>query len=162
MGDIMANRPAINKTRTVEEKHNIILDYVITGSYRKTGRNLSTPESSVRDIVKSEAGQELLATLRAANEESFKIRAQHVIDQAIDRTLETIGDADCKTAATVGAIYYDKLRLAEAKPTRITDGAGIANVMAQLHAAGVAAMEAYAQDRARIIDVTPNPGSSDS
>jgi hypothetical protein len=158
----MSNRPPVNQTRTVEEKQNIILDYVLTGSYRKTGRNTSTPESSVRDIVKSEAGQELLATLRAANEESFKVRAQHVIDQAIDRTLETIGDADCKTAATVGAIYYDKLRLAEAKPSRITDNTGIANVIAQLHAAGVAAIEAYAQDRARIIDVTPNPGLTDT
>jgi uncharacterized protein YyaL (SSP411 family) len=158
----MSNRPPVNQTRTVEEKQNIILDYVLTGSYRKTGRNTSTPESSVRDIIKSEAGQELLATLRAANEESFKVRAQHVIDQAIDRTLETIGDADCKTAATVGAIYYDKLRLAEAKPSRITDNAGVANVIAQLHAAGVAAIEAYAQDRARIIDVTPNPGQIDT
>ena len=135
----MSNRPPVNQTRTVEEKQNIILDYVLTGSYRKTGRNTSTPESSVRDIIKSEAGQELLATLRAANEESFKVRAQHVIDQAIDRTLETIGDADCRTAATVGAIFYDKLRLAEAKPSRITDNAGVANVIAQLHAAGVAA-----------------------
>jgi hypothetical protein len=97
----------------------VIGEYAVKGVYAAVGRALSIPPKTVSDMVKSDWGQAMLAEVRRQNGDRFIATSQEIIDRATERTLETIEDADCRTAATVGAIYYDKLRLALNQPTSI-------------------------------------------
>ncbi len=104
---------------TDEQRATVIGEYAIKGTYSSVSRALTIPERTVCDWVKSDWGQEMLAEIRRENQDRFISTSQEIINAATKRTLDTIEEADCRTAATVGAIYYDKLRLALNQPTSI-------------------------------------------
>ena len=135
----------------------VVTEYAIRGSYLGTARHLGMPESTVRDMVKSDWGQELLAKVREENQDRFISVSQKIIDKATARTLDTIDDADCRTAATVGAIYYDKLRLALQLPTSIRGDTGGVEALAKQFAA---LSEQWAEKQARVVQVIDQPGKN--
>jgi hypothetical protein len=99
-------------------------------------------------MVHSDWGVSLLERLRNENKDRFISTSQKIIDQATARTLETIDGADCRTAATVGAIYFDKLRLALNQPTSIRGDTGGVAALAQQFAA---LSEQWAEKQANVV-----------
>ena len=143
---------------TDETRVRAVTAYAIEGTYKAASRACGVAESTLRDMVKSDWGQELLAEVRAQNQDRFIATSQRIIDAATARTLETIDDADCRTAATVGAIYYDKLRLALSLPTSIRGDSGGVAALAQQFAA---LSEQWQEKQANVVATIEQPGKKE-
>lgn len=102
-----------------ETRARVIGEYAIRGSYKATSRHTGIAESTVRDMVKSAWGQSMLAEVRAEKSDQFVAKAQEIIEAAAKQALDRLPDANAREAATVGAIFYDKMRLALNQPTSI-------------------------------------------
>ena len=96
--------------------------YCIEGTIQGTERAESIPASTIR--LWRDNGNEVwdrsIVAYRDQNNMAFVAKANKIIDAATDITLEKLPEATAQQAATIGAIYYDKQRLALSLPTSIS------------------------------------------
>jgi hypothetical protein len=97
--------------------------YCIEGNISAASKACNIPASTIRDFREnSEVWDIATVQYRDQNNDQFIARANQIIDLATDVTIEKLPDASARDAATIGAIFYDKQRLALSLPTRITTG----------------------------------------
>lgn len=96
------------------------ISYAIQGNAAAVGRELGISETTLSDWRKQEWFVAITEEVRSQNADRITAQAQKIIDSATDITLEKLPDASAKDAATIGAIWYDKLRLSLSLPTSIS------------------------------------------
>ena len=120
MPDI-SNIPSARSKWSPQVKAEFCTQYAIRGSLREAIRATGNiiPESTARTWRDTDWWHDHVAAVREEQGELIRARAAAIVDSATTRTMETIDTADCRTAATVGAIWLDKLRLLDNLPGSI-------------------------------------------
>lgn len=120
---------------TDEQRRQAAILYAINGTATSVESELNIPARTVNDWRNSEWWESIVAEVRLENNDRLIAKAQQIIDSATDITLEKLPEASAKDAATIGAIYVDKLRLSLNQPTSISGKAeGIEDLAAQFRA----------------------------
>ena len=106
---------------TKEDIQRAAIRYAIQGTVLGTARIENIPESTVTSWKNnSDVWDAAIETYRDQNNDRFVSTANKIIDAATEVTLEKLPEATAQQAATIGAIYYDKQRLALSLPTSIS------------------------------------------
>ena len=116
---------------TDDQRIEAAVQYAIKGSLSAVSRELNIPRSTMVEWKSTGWWDETIGKVRQETNDLFIADATRIIKKATKRTEDTLDEADCRTAATVGAIYYDKLRLALGQPTSISSKAEGIEVLAQ-------------------------------
>jgi len=103
---------------TDEQRRQAAILYAINGTATSVESELNIPARTVNDWRNSEWWESIVAEVRLENNDRLIAKAQQIIDSATDITLEKLPEASAKDAATIGAIYVDKLRLSLNQPFR--------------------------------------------
>jgi len=96
--------------------------YCIEGTVLGTSRLESIPETTIinwKDTGRQE-WVDAIESYRDQNNDRFISTANKIIDKATEVTLDKLPEASAQQAATIGAIYYDKQRLALSLPGSYT------------------------------------------
>ena len=105
---------------TDEQRRHVIADYAIIGIASRVAERHSMPERTVNAWVNSEWGVTMLAEIREQNEDLFQARFTEIIDKGTQHAIDNIDQLSPKDAVVAAAVSYDKLRLSQNKPTRLT------------------------------------------
>ena len=109
-----------------EDIERAAIRYCIEGTIQGTEREESIPASTIRhwrDTGRDEWDAAVVA-YRDQNNDRFIATANKIIDSATKVTLDKLPSATAQQAATIGAIYYDKQRLALSLPGSYGGGDG--------------------------------------
>ena len=94
--------------------------YSIEGTVLGTARIENIPEATITHWKNnSDVWDTAITIYRDQNNDRFIATANKIIDKATEVTLDKLPEATAQQAATIGAIYYDKQRLALSLPTSI-------------------------------------------
>ena len=128
--------------------------YCIEGTVLAVEREEHIPETTIRGWRdNSPVWAAATEAYRDQNNDRFISRANAIIDKATDVTLEKLPEATAQQAATIGAIYYDKQRLALQLPGSYTAKTETMTDLAKQ-------FQALARDikakTVQVIDITPD------
>jgi len=167
----------MTKKYTREERYKAAALYVATGNSMAVSRETGIPASTIRDWLQHDPDFQLICQeYRAECGEKWRYKYAQIIDESTDQVLDRIRNGDfvrdnktgelnrvpvkAKELAIIEAIHFDKLRLLESQPTRITRHESDANqkfLLEQFTAIG----KADGDEAARLIREmggTPAPG----
>jgi transposase-like protein len=124
-----------NRSRyTAEERQRVCMDYLITGNASQTAKNFNMPYGTMVKWRKQDWWNDMLAEMTADLDIETRAKLNKIVGMAADKTLERLKKGNVildKTGAerlipvsardavmTLG-VSYDKLRIADNKPTTI-------------------------------------------
>lgn len=112
-------------TYTQDQKNQALVEYSIVGVQQEVADNLGINPTTLHGWINSDWGNDMLQELRRATTIRMGAIAQDLYFKATQRTLEALPEATAAQAATIGAIYFDKYRLAGNEPTSIKSDGGV-------------------------------------
>ena len=135
----------MTKKYTREDRYKAAALYVATGNSMAVSRETGIPASTIRHWAhQDEDFQMMCQEIRAEFGEKIKCKYIQIIDESTDQVLDRLRNGDfvrdtktrelirvpvkAKEAAIIGAITFDKYRIAENQPTKITRHESAANV----------------------------------
>lgn len=104
-----------------ETIYKVMLSYVSTNNFSETARILNMPMTTVERIVKDNRDKPEFVKLCDKKKDEFVVKANRLIDKAINRLEEQLDDDNTKIPAnnltTVIGTLYDKRALAKGEST---------------------------------------------
>ena len=121
---------------TREDRYRAAASLVATGNSKAASRESGIPASTIRHWAYNDEDFQLMCQeVRTEFGERIKYKLAEIVNESTDQALDRLRNGDVirdnktgelvrvpikgKDAAVIGAICFDKLRLAESQPTRI-------------------------------------------
>jgi hypothetical protein len=167
----------MTKKYTREDRYKAAALFIGTGNSMAVSRETGIPASTIRHWLQHDGDFQMICQeYQAECGEKWRYKYAQIIDEATDQVLDRIRNGDfvrdtktgelnrvpvkAKELTIIEAIHFDKLRLLESQPTKITrheSDANLERLVAQFSAIG----EADGDEAARLIEKmggTPPPG----
>ena len=126
----------MSKRHTREDRYKAAALLFATGNSMAVSRETGIPASTIRHWAQHDEDFQLMCQeIRAEFDDKIKHKYVQIIDEAADQTMDRLENGDFvrdnktgelvrvpvkgKDATVIGAIHFDKLRLAENQPTKI-------------------------------------------
>lgn len=98
--------------------------YAIHGVMSVVSRHTGIPERTLGSWKDSDWWESTIAEVRAETESLVQARMTQIVDLATQQTIDKLPELDGKASMVVAAVAYDKLRLSQNLPGRITSNSG--------------------------------------
>jgi hypothetical protein len=105
---------------TDDQRLNAATEYAIKGSFVKVSESTGIPDSTLRGWRDSEWWDETVAMVRDQKHSEIRARYVEIIQAAQDQTIKELPNATAQQAATVAGIAFDKVRIADNLPIKLT------------------------------------------
>jgi len=159
---------------TDEQRKQAIVDYAIKGNISHVAKTMNIPRKTVSDWLRQDWAVDLIAEIRHQNQDQHISQYHELTRRSLELALEGVDQlqgkdlsaGDIKALVVTGATATDKARLLQSTSHTEQASQVIADIANTLTEVGKVAAKEYARLRekreATTIDVTPNPGSTDS
>lgn len=116
---------------TDEERRAVVGHYFVTGSETKTSELTNVPRPTINGWRNTDWWHQMYNEVRRQKTEEHRAKFTELVDQAIDRSVEALPTATAAQAATIAGIAFDKTRLIDNMPTKISSNTGSMEALAK-------------------------------